>query len=407
MISLMITAIFLFFTHGELWAQIFFPDVVDTGMDFFHSIEYTNGRAPYDLWGTLYPPLANLFFYFIYRFVPFYQIENWNAIVWTRGTESDLRVHQATLMLFIAFIVSLVVLLVYCVERYLENTELSIAVAISSLVTYGFLYAVERGNIILLAMLLSAIFVWFRESENKVISELALIALAIAAGLKIYPALLGMLLIYSKQYKKALRTVLYGLIAFVLPCFCFHEGLRCIKEFFEILQKFSVTENINTLGFSFDKICNTVCLAICSLFELEIPTSFLLDVITKFNILIVVLLVVAGFFLKENWKKVLCCCMSILMYQTQGIYLLSILIIPLIVMIKEEKYIRKSNILYFILLVSTQCLLPIVGFNGLISINYLRLQIPLLIILIMLCIDAIKCVIQRKECCISDCITYL
>ena len=60
-----LTLFFLYKTHGEIFSEIFFNDSLDTGMDFFHSIEYTRGRAPYDLFETLYPPLANLFFYII------------------------------------------------------------------------------------------------------------------------------------------------------------------------------------------------------------------------------------------------------------------------------------------------------------------------------------------------------
>lgn len=48
-------------SRGALLHRFFFYDVTDTGMDFFHSIEYMRGRMPYGQFDTLYPPLANLF----------------------------------------------------------------------------------------------------------------------------------------------------------------------------------------------------------------------------------------------------------------------------------------------------------------------------------------------------------
>ena len=50
-------------SRGALLHRFFFYDVTDIGMDFFHSIEYMRGRMPYGQFDTLYPPLANLFFY--------------------------------------------------------------------------------------------------------------------------------------------------------------------------------------------------------------------------------------------------------------------------------------------------------------------------------------------------------
>ena len=53
----------VFITHGSILSDLLFYDTRDTGMDFFHSIEYVRGRTPYKQFNTLYPPLANLFFY--------------------------------------------------------------------------------------------------------------------------------------------------------------------------------------------------------------------------------------------------------------------------------------------------------------------------------------------------------
>ena len=46
-------AVCIFASHGDLIKHYFFYDDRDTGMDFFHSIEYVKGRMPYGLFNTL------------------------------------------------------------------------------------------------------------------------------------------------------------------------------------------------------------------------------------------------------------------------------------------------------------------------------------------------------------------
>lgn len=58
-VTLACLTVFLFASHGELIERFFFYDTIDTGMDFFHSIEYVNGLQPYERFYTLYPPLVN------------------------------------------------------------------------------------------------------------------------------------------------------------------------------------------------------------------------------------------------------------------------------------------------------------------------------------------------------------
>lgn len=108
-------------SRGALLHRFFFYDVTDTGMDFFHSIEYTRGRMPYGQFDTLYPPLANLFFYVLYLLVPKTQSATWTesfiSSLNMKGTERDLRLQQATMMLFIVFVIVVVLGIVSMTER--------------------------------------------------------------------------------------------------------------------------------------------------------------------------------------------------------------------------------------------------------------------------------------------------
>ena len=157
--SVLITLVALFLTHGELWDKIFFHDSLDTGMDFFHSIEYTRGRAPYELFGTLYPPLANLLFYFLFRFTPFWQANEWSTTfsggIQARGTYIDLRVWQPTMMMFMLFIMLSAALLILLIRRIIRQEKYADWLGLGILLSYGFLFAIERGNIIVLCIICS------------------------------------------------------------------------------------------------------------------------------------------------------------------------------------------------------------------------------------------------------------
>lgn len=111
-VCLAVLLLALLASRGALLHRFFFYDVTDTGMDFFHSIEYMRGRMPYGQFDTLYPPLANLFFYVLYLLVPKTQSATWTesfiSSLNMKGTERDLRLQQATMMLFIVFVIVVV-----------------------------------------------------------------------------------------------------------------------------------------------------------------------------------------------------------------------------------------------------------------------------------------------------------
>ena len=80
-----------------------------------------------------------------------------------------------------------------------------------------FLYAFERGNLVLTATALSAFFLFYYDSKDRLVRELALAALALAAGLKLAPAVFGLLLLYRRDFAGAARLALYGAAAIFLP----------------------------------------------------------------------------------------------------------------------------------------------------------------------------------------------
>ena len=143
---------------------------------------------------------------------------------------------------------------------------------------YGMLYAYERGNIVIYSFICSMMFVFFQNSKNKYMREIALMSLAFAAGLKIYPAFLGCLLLYNKEYKRAIRTVIYGIIMFIVPFFAFQEKLSGLPIFLNTLFKFQNITELSYNGFSFDKIFNTIIIPFQLIWKKELDVELIITV---------------------------------------------------------------------------------------------------------------------------------
>lgn len=386
--GILITLVYIYKTAGVGWLTLFYQDQMDTGMDFFHSIEYVKGRLPYEQFQTLYPPLANLFFYILFKFVPSYQYEQWNFF---RGTPTDLRFWQPTMMLFILYIIISVIILFVLFQKLLEKYRMGTILSIALIVSFGIINAYERGNIILLVLMFVMFFIEFKDSDNKILSEFALISLAIAAGLKLYPAIFGFLLVYEKQWKKAIRTIIYGIIMFIAPFFAFYEGINGLPIFIKVLTTYYGTSTFSANGLSADRLVNSLIYSIDGIFGTSFASDKLMEVGTIINVCAVGLLLVAGFFLKKKWERVLVCSLAVLMYQSQFVYILTILIVALLCFLKEEDRITKENLVVIVGMVFTQMLIPL-NFNASLvrCDQYFRLQIGVVLLLCYVVYKVIK-----------------
>lgn len=347
-------------SRGALLHRFFFYDVTDTGMDFFHSIEYMRGRMPYGQFDTLYPPLANLFFYVLYLLVPKTQSATWTesfiSSLNMKGTERDLRLQQATMMLFIVFVIVVVLGIVSMTERLTRSCGgRKKLLAFCAVFSYGVLYGLERGNILLLCWPLMAFFILHRNSKKPLLRELACLALAVAAGLKLYPAFLGILLLKDKNYIAAIRTVIYGIVCFIFPLFFFNEGLYGLTLWIRVLFAFS-ENNVNPwVGNGFPNIIQSVG----RLIDHFTGTRLAFGNYAIWGFMMVALLLICAMFMDCEWKCVTSIVLAILMFQSQYDYVFCLFLIPLLLFFAQEKNLRRDNVLPYALLVLFTIPLPL------------------------------------------------
>ena len=348
----------LYITHGDFWEQFLYHDTLDSGMDFFHSIEYVRGRQPYAVFSTLYPPLANLFFYALFLLVPTSVSDKWTydfaESVAMRGTANDLRTTQSCFLLYIFFVVLAVLLLVALFREMLQNTQWAKGCAFFAAFSFGVLNAVDRGNIVLLAAGLSMFFVMYRRSERAWVRELALIALAVAAGLKIYPAFLGILLLRDRDFKAAIRTVFYGIASLILPVFAFEEGIYGLKIWFKILFSFGSKSQTPWTGNGI----NSIFFHGAHLIDLIGGTKLAAISFFTAAFAVAALLMICALLCDKEWQALLLITVA-MMYQSQGNYIYCMALIPLAYFLAQEKTLTRCNALPFVVLMLFNLPLPI------------------------------------------------
>jgi hypothetical protein len=385
-------------SKGKLIEHYFAWDPLDTGMDYFNSIAYTVGGVPYSQFGTLYPPLANLFFFSLLHLVPQQISSTWStsyeSLITMRLQPNDLRLQQSTMLFFLIFLVIVCSLFCFLVERILEekkHTE-SYAVSLACLLSFGFTWAIERGNIIILSLALSLFYLAFYKNSRAVMRECAYIALALAAGLKLYPAFLGILLLHDMRWKAALRTVLYGAAAFILPCLILKDGFKSITLFFDILFKYgNQINNLNVMGCSIKNMIYSL-ISFASYTSGVDVTAFYpwLGIGQMIAYLLCLALLVAGLFVKtSNWKRLLLISLAMICIQAAPYYMLIYMLIPFIFFLKEEGKLNRHNVVYFVLMAALIIQLPFFDNSKQLKMKALQVQICTLGLLILVIRDIV------------------
>ncbi len=250
-------SVYLYFGNGS-FVDTFFLRCGDLFMDYFNSIrDAAQGAGVYTVRKVIYPPLANLIFLIISQFAPhgFNQTSFANRKDW---------IYYPSAILLVTLFMMVCCLVLFCVfrEKLKKSRLFSCIFAFFVIFNCPVLYMFERGNILILCFIALAVFGFTYDSESKVKREISIIALAVAASLKLYPALFMWFFIADKRYKELFRCIAYTVLLIILPSF-FFGGPACLIT---LLQ--------NTFSFSSKPTTTTSAITIISDITL-LPVKFL------------------------------------------------------------------------------------------------------------------------------------
>ena len=205
-------------------------------------------------------------------------------------------------------------------------------VAASVMIAGPTLYTMERGNLILIAIPMMVIFTATYSSEDRKLRHLGYVCLAIAAALKGYPAILGLLLVYRKQWKDTLFLILYGAVISFAPFLMLRNGLANIPRWFENIglntERYEFL-NGDKLGYRFF-LANNGGLVLDEMKEIR-------DTVNLIIIIVAVLAMLGAFFVRTEWMRYLMLLSVILIFPANNAYYVAMYLIPFAVLLLNQE----------------------------------------------------------------------
>lgn len=321
-----IVSLFVFMLVPDMISSVSALNIKNIFNDFVFHLYYSNDLS------TIYtksihvcfPPLIYLFYHILNLFLPPQTDEN---------IQFEPMYFLCAIYLIIGFLA-----FAFTVKRFFKTTNdnkiflVIVMITLSSSFVFGI---IECANIVFLVLILLLLAIDFRESESKIKQELAMIFIAIAAAIKVYPAIFGLLYIAERKYKKAIRLVIYGLLFFFVP-FAFTGGIESFNLFID--NQIRVQSTWGTLS------PNGI---FSNLVSLGITQDLAKAMIYVFGGLSFVLF----FVYKDSWKRIFLLCFVMVMCPLwSGAYTASFFITAFLTLISKMK--NTTRVMDFIYIIA-------------------------------------------------------
>lgn len=341
-------------SHGKLWRNIIwsggstavFPDFVETVFQSY-------GLKPYDT-GAIYPAIVYIIFSVFTFILPrsLFLNESGEFAYSYWSSASIAPPIQIVSILFFTFSI----ILLFCIVRkyQLKNqTKYNKSLIWIIFTSVPLLYTLERGNILLLVISPLICFCLFYNSNSLKKRIFAYICLSFVVSFKVYPVLLGLLILLdnkNKLTKKLFNTVLciaIGLIVFVFP-FVFLDGFDSFMQFIKNIAAHT-SRSANNFGLG-DKIDISNTLGILAFLFNKQSSNFIELCKTFFPIIILLLGMLGAWLNKEDWKRCACLIIATILFPSFSVkYNTFYLVIPLILFFKNKNSNRIINYIYSII----------------------------------------------------------
>lgn len=221
-------------SNGQAIINLLHQNPDDAFMDFFNNLSFS--FAAYDL-GASYPPLACILNGIFAQLIPM-ELRNQYSL----GNRYVIRDSQIGIMTYLVVLLLIILAFSFFFRESIRGCALKKGMALCSvLFSAPFLFAYERANLILIALVFAMAFIWGYKSENRWIRWFSFICLSLAAAIKIYPAVLGLLLVRERRWKDTAVLAGCGIAAFMLPFLVFEGGF---SNLFKMLENLTTATNV-------------------------------------------------------------------------------------------------------------------------------------------------------------------
>lgn len=316
--------------------------------DFFMHFRFASNpkelyAMAYDDTQGCFPPLSYVMYYLLFRLVKV------DDSIPGRSEVEGMSGAYLVYVYYTIFVAFLVFFAIYAVgkQKDIKKTLLIFVCLMMSCPFLGGGFLTGNSAMLVLAMLL--FFLAFKDSESKVLREVALVILAVCAGFKIYPAVFGLLYLKEKRFKEAIRVTIYGIILFCVP-FAFFGGAEGVKLWIGHIK--------GTMGlYLFGRVeyIQGIVYMLLSKFGISVKTGLGKICMSAIPALFVVVMILLATLSKNKYRTILFLVAAITFYPTNAFrYTLAYFAIPLIVWLQDERAEvmsgKKSEIYVFVIL---------------------------------------------------------
>lgn len=327
-----------------------------------------------------YPPIARAIFWLTGQILPVRK-----QLI----AASSMRLTYGAMLVFFVFAISFLILYIAYKKLY---KDIPSVITLIMLLSAPMMFLVDRGNILIVAYVGSVLFVAGYRSKNPVTRHLSYICLAIAAAIKIYPVVLGLLVVREKKWKETLWCVLYGFAFCILPFF-FIGGIPEL-----LLYVRNVTTSLGENAVNFMAWLLNYSNVLAGWTDKLFGDALIGRKIASATIYILVAVLAACVILcKERWKALLAAVLIIILFPGYTVSYCGVFYtIPLLLLLKDTRG-DKRDYVYAILLSLTLAPLQFVcGAIGVSQTSYWRIVGTIGVILaFMLIIDCTVCTVKR------------
>ncbi len=295
--------------------------------DFYNQILYV--QDPQHVYQSspfaAFPPFAFILYYILGKFIA-------PSVVTGEGGHG-LRDNLLGMNLYVIYTLVLTVLFIFMVQRFTEcmkkGEQLGLLLLI--LLSAPFVGMFERGNSVYMVLILLFLFLYWKDSKVFWKREMALLILAAAAAMKLYPAVFGLLYLREKRFKEAVRLTLYGILLVFAP-FPFFGGIEGIKT---LLYNFRYITAGAMLGGDLRSVAYLTAL-VGDYFGLPEAVTFAYG--EKIAWIFFAVSVFCAVLQKEIWKQLILLAGIMIFFPSwSGSYTLIYLALPLVIFLADKK----------------------------------------------------------------------
>jgi hypothetical protein len=357
--------------------NIFFNKMDNFFADFFNVLIYVSDKDPYfnEIDGykvKIYLPLSYLLLY------PFSCLDSYSSMTLAEAWNSKIGLISCILFTIISF-----AFFYFSLYKLGKSKKSTILILILLFFSYINIFSIERGNLIIISAIVVTVFLLLYNSSEKKQRWLALLCISIAAVLKVYPALFGLLLLIDKKYKSILICIAITIVLALVPFLFFQHGFGNIDRLLKnlVLQKDVWTVNLIMPRFG---LSHLVHLTIVQFTNLQGLISISRYVIVLLSLISIILC----FITKNNWLKIALLSVVIIQFPLNSGLYTGLYFFPVIILFFNKPFYTKKDLLYVLLfcLFLNPFQICIKGF----SINYILANASILSIWMLLLSDIIK-----------------